>query len=374
MLTVTEATLELFRKDLWKDARYLDVIETEGDSVIRRYRDNNVTIPEEVDFIRRLKPSVRFQIPEITGVTDDFIAFEYIRGTRAFNLFMDLRTLYLHENNAIYRDIALTLLALLKHDLEDFQQAMRSQPNFSKGCQPYPVSEKMDALYRVLTAVIPQVCRIEDIADDLEQIASIYGRAAMIPFRDATPKNMILAIPELFQKRFSSYQQRLDDLKKKCRSGWLQRVLEPEYIYQIDFSGCRHLCTPKDDWVALREHEATVWLADAPAPSAEEQDDIDLSTRFVRFSRFAGRKLAYRLLNHTGYSVRFMHDNEAGYFNTLSDICSRLQTSGAINGDALLELMPVLRSWSGFQPDRDYFEERRHTKKQRTYYSDIFPG
>ncbi len=374
MLTVTKSSLKLFLQDLWKDSRCLDIVEQEGEKRLRRFSDNCMTIPKEVEFINRLQSKITFKIPDIRQVTDDYIAFRYIEGTRAFNLLMDLRFLYRHDNQTCYRDLGILLLDLLQQDLAVFQKTTLNDTVFTGNCSIYPVREKMEALYRVLTDILPQTCQFEEIEEDLARIAAVYSEKAMVPFRDATPKNTILEIPSLFKQRFETTKERLQVIKKMCQSGEMIRILDREVIHQIDFSGCHFLCPSSDDWIALKEHESTAWLTAAESPKSPDEGISRLCTRFVRFSRFAGRKLAYRLLNHSGHAVRFILDNESGYFITLSNVCRYLQDQGVIVNDRLADLMYELFQATGFKPEKDYLQEMRLIENEQTYYSDVYPN
>ncbi len=374
MLTVNKKTLELFLQDLWKDIRNLEVVEQNGKKVIRRFADNNTTIPEDLEYINCLKSKDSFNIPEIKEVTDQYIAFRYIEGTRAFNLLMDLKILYRDENRSCYRDLGIQLLHLLQDDLREFQKIMEAKAVFAGGSCLYPAEIKMNSQYQVLTDILPETCEFKEIVDDLARIAAVYENEVAVPFRDATPKNTIVEVPELFQQKFASYAERLDELKKLCLSGALSQLLRKENIYQIDFSGCKFLCPTGDDWIALNEHESTGWLKDSKRPMSPQNNLVWLCTLFVRFSRFAGRKLAYRLLNYSGYHVRFVHDDEAYYFLKLSNVCQYLRAHQVIQGDQLAELMNNLYRVSRFEPEKDYLLDLLRCEHQRAYYSDIYPN
>jgi len=373
MLNVSQASLELFHRDLWKDSRHLEVIEVDGKKRIRRFADGNVPISKELGFITWIQERVSFKVPEIVQASDGCLIFEYIEGTRAFNLLMDLRALYRLENNCLYRDLARQLLQLLMDDLRSFQQAADTT-EVTNNLPIYPVTEKLRALYQVLSGVLPDTCAFNEVEADLDRIAAVYRRHAQVPFRDATPKNVILKLPLLFQSRFKSRIERLEAVRQLCVSGEMAALLVHDNVYHIDFSGCHLLCPEADDWVALMEHESSVWLMSAQRPVSPDLEVPDLCTRFVRFSRFAGRKLAYRLLNRCGHEIRFALDHEAGYFLTLSNITRYLQALQVIDGRKLTGMMEDLFRATSLVPEKDYLQEMLPAGSLRTYYSDVFPG
>ncbi len=373
-LHITEDLLRIFKQDLWKDLRRLEVLKRDERSIIRRFADGSTTIPEECDFINRLKKKVDFCIPEIWQCADEYIAFGYIEGTRAFNLLIDLKTLYARNQSSCYKDLGLQLLDLLQSDLKEFQRVMMEDAAFTEDHPLYPAKAKMRSLYRMLTEILPETCGFSEIVDDLERITSVYTGLAVMPFRDATPKNCVLEMPSLFQQKFRSYKERLRTVNEMCLSGELHRILDKNKLYQIDFSGCKFLCPVSDDWVALQEHESTNWLTEANRPQPFENGLSDLCTRFVRFTRFGGRKLAYRLMNYEGYKIRFVHDNESYYFSRLADICRHLRNYQIVRSHHLENLMSDLLKWSRFKPEHDYLQDMPYHKNQNPYYSDIFPN
>ena len=360
--------------DLWKDLRRLEVLKRDGGTIIRRFADSNSTILEEHDFINKLKNKVDFCIPEIWQCANEYIAFRYIEGTRAFNLLIDLKTLYERNQSKCFKDLGFQLMNLLQSDLKVFQRAVMEDTAFTDDHPVYPAKGKMRSLYQVLTEILPETCDFSEIEDDLERIASIYTGAAVIPFRDATPKNCLLEIPSLFQQKFRSYEERLRTVNDMCLSGELHRILEKNRLYQIDFSGCKYLCPVRDDWVALQEHESTAWLTEVNQLPPFEEELQDLCTRFVRFTRFGGRKLAYRLLNYEGYKIRFVHDNESYYFSRLAEICRHLMNYRIVQSHQLGNLMSDLLKRSCFKPEHDYLHDLSHHKNQNPYYSDVFPN
>ncbi len=307
-------------------------------------------------------------------VSNTHATISSIRRTRTFNLLMDLKSLYTVEKMACYQELAIKLLELLQANLTNFQSVMMDDPLFTDNRSVYPATEKIRTLYQVLTAVLPETCSFSEIAEDLDRITALYEQDAVIPFRDATPKNILLEIPALFQLRFASYEERLATVKTLCLSGALNRLLDKEKVYQIDFSGCKFLCPLDDDWIALQDHESSAWLSLAEKSRHNRKDVSGLCTRFVRFSRFGGRKLAYRLLSHKGYNIRFVHDNEAIYFYSLIDICRSLKDHHIIRSDRLGNLMTDLHRMSGFTPEKDYLQAISPVNNRSVYYSDVFPG
>jgi len=369
-LKVTNSILELYEKDLWKDARKLKLISYNGKTAISRYSDQQGSIEDEVRFLKEIKDKVSFKIPKILNHTNSYITFEYIKGTRAFNLLADLSELYASDPKGIYFVIAEKLIDILSGDLKEFQEVYRDQKTRVSTTKPYPVQAKLRNLYGLLSSLLSIKL---DIAD-LDAIAAEYQIKSTIPFRDATPKNVILDIPVLYQKSFQNREARLHAVQKLVKSGELEKKIDEENIYHIDFSGCFFLCPELDDWIALKKHQSSSWLQNQQPFDGDQWTTSDLCTHFVRFSRFAGRKLAYRLLNGIGHKIRFALDKESYYFNLLEKICNRLYDHNLIKDRALSHFMVSLREATHYQPKEDFFHQWKQKTSDSIYYSDIFPN
>jgi hypothetical protein len=366
---VTKKDLIDFENELWKDARKLRVEIHQGKKYIRRFSDNLTSIEDEYVFIMRLMGAVSFRIPSIFDHSETSISFDYIAGTRAFNLLMDLHTLYRTDADEAYREAGTKLIAILTSDLHEFQEFYRKNATTLNISRIYPANSKLKNLYLILTSVLSLSADLSD----LTAIADIYEQHSNFPFRDATTKNVVLDLPDLFAKRFVSYAERLATIKKMVKTGELSAKLESSIVYHIDFSGCSLLCPEYDDWVALKQHEATIWLSSPPKNEIDSLTPAELCAKFVRYSRLGGRKLAYRLLNCQGYHIRFGLDDERIYFECLKQLSQRLRQLGLIKTNSLEKLMTSLRQATRIAPETDYFFSWKHSTADFNYYRDIFP-
>ncbi|MCP4754226.1 MAG: hypothetical protein GY866_25345 [Proteobacteria bacterium] len=373
-LTVHKKHLKLFIQDLWKDARQLEVETINGSPVIRRYSDSNVSIAEEFAFLQRLRGIVSIKIPEIVAHDENHICFQYIVGTRVFNLLMDLKELYQLDSDIGYFDVCLQLKQELQENLGEFQAAVAKDPLLTKIKKRYPAEKKVLNVYRLLTSILPDLVFSDDLAEDLNGIIRVYTEHSSLPFRDATPKNAILSIPALFQRNFSSKKERLSAVAAMVKSGELKHLITKERVYHIDFSGCLFLCPVSDDWIALKQHEATQWLSGNSSACSDEDDAVELCTKFVRFTRFGGRKLAYRFLNRSGHAIRFGRDNERYYFAALEEICARLRELEIVEHRRLTDVVNSLSLACSYQAPTDYLHDFMKEAGTIKYYSDIYPN
>ena len=89
------------------------------------------------------------------------------------------------------------------------------------------------------------------------------------------------------------------------------------------------LTTPYDDIISFRFHEKTehyftferfeIWNKELDNDGLVDKDVL-VATFIVRFLRFGGRKLLYRIIARELHSKRFKHDNESYYFRKLQEI------------------------------------------------------
>ena len=374
-LNILPAHINLFLEDLWKDTRRLQIDSHNNRITIRRYTDNQTSIQEEHALLLWLNDMITFRIPRIISYTDQFISYEYIRGTRAFNLMKDLKALY--DVNAEKRYLALCekLIDCLQADLMEFQNKTLPELHLNQASRKYPAFEKISNLYKLLTEILClDSWQGGAIVHEVEKIIAVYSNCSEFHFRDATPKNAILNIPELHRSGVENRLERLDVVRQMVDSGKLERLLINENIYHIDFSGCLFLCPKSDDWIALLHHEATHWLSKKLGNGYAMDDPEYLSALFVRYSRFGGRKLAYRLLNWSGYRIRFGLDNEAFYFIQLKKICDQMKDVGIINNNNLSSLMDMLLKFCNYSPQIDYLHHFKNDLKNTQYYQDVFPN
>jgi len=374
-LNIQQTHIDRFVENLWKDTRLLQIVTSKDCTVFRRHADKQTSIQEEYTLLMHLTELISFNIPRILAHTPACISYEYIYGTRAFNLITDLKDLFDSNENHHYIDLGLQLMEMLRSNLSNFQNKTSQASSLKYITRKYPAEEKIHDLYELLGEVLSlENLDWAAINEDLQSITTVYNDASDKLFRDATPKNVILNIPVLHLNRFKNRGQRLQKVKEMVNSGELKDFLVNENLYHIDFSGCLFLCPEIDDWIALEHHEATHWLSEHLGRVLVEDDPVNLCTLFVRFSRFGGRKLAYKLLNHSGYQIRFGLDNESFYFSYLKRICEKLIEQEIISNKYLITLMDVLFEACTVIPAVDYLHTFRKDLSETPYYQDVYPN
>jgi hypothetical protein len=102
-------------------------------------------------------------------------------------------------------------------------------------------------------------------------------------------------------------------------------------LIDVDFASVEHLTTFEDDPISLHFHECSFTSCpNEPTsllliPSHSKTDGFRTAATFlVRYMRFGGRKLAYKLINSQGFEIRFRYDDPFFYFQQLETIIQKL--------------------------------------------------
>jgi hypothetical protein len=211
---------------------------------------------------------------------------------------------------------------------------------------------------------------------ELRAIDHLWNAYATTPFRDAAPKNMLVASSELYLGAYNGEAERRSYLVNT-----LDGCDEPRWVnapvVDIDFSSCCDLTTPEDDLISLRYHERT-WecgpTRETPLTWDGSHDAMRAALTFlVRYYRFGGRKAAYRLLHPWGHRIRFRFDSDLFYFQKLPAILDELWPEARKDIPELLRITEALSRHLGIgRPEIDHFVAEGLAEK-RIYYSDVFP-
>jgi hypothetical protein len=241
---------------------------------------------------------------------------------------------------------------------------------------PYPAAAKLRTIIYLLCETLAIPIDHSALARELGIINQLWRSYATTPFRDAAPKNMLVAANDLYLGNYNSESERhsyiVNTLQAEAEPPWVNaRVVD------FDFSSCCELTTPEDDLISIRYHERT-WEC-APTRETEltwdgSRDPIRAALTFlVRYYRFGGRKAAYRLLHPTGHRSRFRYDSDSFYFQKLPSILDELWPEARRQIPEVLRLTEMLiRHLGTGRPEIDYFMAERLGEK-RTYFGDVFP-
>ena len=275
------------------------------------------------------------------------LQLELAAGIRLYDLF---RQIIGHPKQDVIRKI---LLDRSIERLRDMQHLMMRNTK-STSFVPYPFGTKVVELLKTMAELIG-VAFTDEVKLELAEMQLVWDRCCVIPFRDATPKNMVVGIESLAPYvNANQRMSRLSEILNDEDNFWKEVP-----IINIDFTSTCELTTPEDDVISLMahgmtyrpEHEALISqpLLAVFDPSLQR---IDL-TWFVRYLRFGGRKLLYKLINPKGFAVRFRYDEPSFYFEQLPQRLSPDFRKSYPNTFALLlQLRDVAERYRGYLPDQ----------------------
>jgi len=361
-------TLDYFRENLCKDRRSLSQPDTLRDGHFIKTCANAAEAAHEfamLDWLHRQPGEELAPAPQ--RVDGPHLALQHVPGIRLFDLLRLLRQVET-ATPALARPAeaaAVTLLARCLDRLGRMQRALAAWPGAS-ALPPYP----LDSHVRDLLATLLHLLRLPPLTAaalrDLDDVRALWDAGdARVPFRDATPKNILVSVPDLGPRRRRRPGERLAAV-----ADWLRRPDAADHVRLVDydFTSTRHRTAPEDDLISLLGHAACrttsarllarsapqlsggapSWLdwlrLGAPAGPSGIRAEPERAARalLVRYLRFGGRKLIYRIVNPGGYAVRFGHDDPAPYFRDLPAALPALDPGFARRWPALMEVLAGL--------------------------------
>ena len=368
-LNVTSHEIELFKKDIWKDVRRLETVKENDILFIKRYSDGITPIHNEIAFYNFLKSrEIGFKTPLIYEKAADYIKFEYLGGIRLFNFIVELRYLYLIEKSSKALKLAELIQDILLQQLLDFQE--KTTPWVNSVQSYYPYLEKCSLSIEILTNILSIEYDQSEVLSDLSILRDVYVENSDSLFRDASSKNAILNLPNLFYGNFKDDADRRILIRHLIESNYFTEDLIKSSLYQLDFSGCVFKAPKIDDAIAIFLHESMWWTSSAKRFFKNNgKDFLFISALFLRLFRFGTRKLIYRLLHKEGHKIRFRYDFEKLYFSIISGYIKKLQKSEILRGKEILRLLQHFEKATSLNPQEDYLEKLVDLNK---YYQDIF--
>ena len=225
-------------------------------------------------------------------------------GIRLFDLIRALRRLELERRDGRADWVRVLLIRRARMRLARIQSALLADSRALAGSGSYPLRDKIVDLLNLFLRIL-EINRVpEGWRDDVEHLVQYWdGDCSLVPFRDATTKNMLVLVPEV------AVGQNLDPDERIVRLSRLLDMHTDEYwssipLYDIDFSSVEHLTTPEDDPISLHCHEWTFGSCSiAPEsfvllPQSFLPDAYRTSATFlVSIFRFGGRNW------HTSFSI-----------------------------------------------------------------------
>ncbi|MDR3572068.1 MAG: hypothetical protein P4L81_07870 [Candidatus Pacebacteria bacterium] len=357
---IQEEDVELFRRELWKDERsFPKNVRISPDEFAKDCFDERRALVE----LRALQVlsncSGEPLCPAARSLGGSLIALKRVRGVRLFDLLRLLKLLELHRRDGKAAGSHRILMLRARQRLATIQAALYSARD-DLALIPYPMKEKLNALMMLLARVFGAEDAFAACRGEISAFAQYWDReCCVVPFRDATVKNMLV--------EESRMEQRLD-IDDVQRIDILARILDnqPEDywhsipIWDIDFSSVEHLTAPEDDPISLHFHEWTEGSLNLTAdgldliPQFAKPDAYRAAAAFmIRYLRFGGRKLSYKIINSQGFEVRFRYDDPHFYFDNIRFRCSSLSSQFVADYSNIFGLIEDIRNRAAFPAAAD---------------------
>lgn len=368
-------TIDLFRRDLWKDQRKLEVVKGKNEaSLLVKYYDDIEEMDTEISVTNFLNQRGVEGIPVICPYGEMSTAMPYYNGIRLFNLFVELDSLTERRDDNISR-IKNELVLRCENRQRHIQKELLEWREGEKFRVAYPHA-KLKSIVYILANCLGIIIDKDAIEKEIDDINHYWSNVVAVPFRDATTKNMILDSPKLYMENYSSDEERNEYIYKSIQNDTYYEWMNAP-IVDIDFSSTVHDTTYEDDVISLRYHERT-W--NGHYPDVDEllwngKSDMKRAaiTFLIRYFRFGGRKAAYRLIHPKAHRIRFKYDNDLFYFKRLPVIMKNLWPSCM---DEYPNLMSFIETASEYlvtaQVTTDLFLE--YENKHEELYTDVFPN
>ncbi len=341
---VRRADVDFFVGNLWKDIRPFPQVYQDATFSKDCFTEHAAQMEAAILFLLRDRVGPEC-FPTPLSVKDSVLIMDRIRGARLFDLIRHLKNIEFDRRDGVAEAAVGHLIQRARARLARVQLQLRGVgPIFST--QPYPLESKLRGLLELFIRIMDLREASEGWTRNLEDFADYWeSNCSMVPFRDATTKNMIVAESRL------AVPSKFDDVETAQRrvAAHILDTEDPEFwtrvpIIDIDFSSTIHLTSIEDDPISLHCHEWTFGSCPIEAsnfvldPSLGTPDAYRCAATFVvRYLRFGGRKLAYRLINAQGSRIRFAYDDPLFYFNRLPEICEQLSPRFCADFAPLLE-------------------------------------
>ena len=264
-------------------------------------------------------PCIAPQLISVDGLT---ISMHLASGIRLYDLLRQLKACPKHER---IREIILTRCS---NRLSALQKLFKAS---DIAVDPYPFDIQVSELLRVLCLLLKLPPPPEH---ELEILMPQWNELCTVPFRDATPKNIIVVEPTVSLPLTTIQRKKAIEMMLEMPETYWQKVP----LQDIDFTSTHNLTSLQDDWLSLLGHAVNRPSKDTCWPS----DCLPLCdlTLLVRYLRFGGRKLIYKMVNPTGFNVRFQYDEPCYYFASL---CMHLSNDFQHSNPYLMTTLRAIR-------------------------------
>ncbi len=348
--------LDHFRADISKDEHFRGRDRRSVSAFLKQARDAE-SARREFETLRLLADARGENlVPRPLEQRGCELHLELVEGIRLYDLLRLLRRMGSVDValQAGAERAALVLLERCRARVERMQ-ALLAEAAGRLSVGPYPCDIKVAGMFALLSQLLglPPLSATE--RTELDAFKVRWDEQVSVPFRDATPKNVIVAAESLAIGRHVSEAARRTALARLLAEAG-DDFWRTVPLFDIDFSAVEHLTTPEDDLVSLLAHEVTFELGARAGEGLAFAQTLKLNPQraaysiFVRYLRFGGRKVAYQVVNPQGGATRFRHDRFGFYFDRMPRLVAGLYPQ-------MMEQMPaIMARWSAIADAAEPFE------------------
>ena len=309
----------MFKEELWKEQRQLSIVDGPGSvKLLRKSFKDRSEVASELRFLSLLSERDPSCVPAVFAHGKNHIDLEYVEGMRIYNILETLKGIEPEADSICDARRSLLDRCVM---LSERTQRTFAECGLTWEKKNYPLQRKLITILGLFDHCLELNLETEYLELEIKQAEEyLSGVSCAIPFRDASPKNLILDWPDIWRGRTTPKVQMellrdaADQLERTDSS-----PLSEARIVNIDFSSCSELTVPEDDPVRLLVHEAS-WFGRFPTARQLLWLDIDPDPArlaigiAVRMYRLGGRRLAYRLVHRNGYRARYGDESIGFYF------------------------------------------------------------
>ena len=382
---VAPLAVALFRRTISKEERNLGEPDRMVGSGFRKVCQSPEHAAIERSALEWLNSAVGRGVPALLAAQGSTLLLEPLQGIRLYDLLRLLRNIGEQQPERLDQARQASRL-LLRRSLEQLVLVQRALLRWPPAAQrpAYPLASHTAGLLASVVRLLglpplqPAECR------ELRLLRTRWEEGdALIPFRDATSKNILVAIDGLAPGLGITPAERLARLL-----AWLDRgECDSVRLVDFDFTSVVHRTAPEDDLFSLLAHAGTLpttrtlltelipgvqpWpnavaeLVSRIHPEIRPNPERAARALLVRYLRFGGRKLLYRLINPAAFAVRFRYDDPAFYFARLPAALVQLDPSFATSFPLLLarlrqlaKAIVLLPPWSARDAHDDLYRAR----------------
>jgi len=390
---LTSETIEKFANKILKDRRKL-VLNDKCATIEKYFLTEDKKL--ECDVLLSLLNS-KINVPHIKEQKEDCIILNYYKGIRVFNLIVSINNLKnKYEESSIEHkkliNIAEKILKRCEDNQRKIQKGLFNKFKKSTDISKYPREKLIDIIELLFSCIkLDDEINKDKVINEMNIVYSNFEKYAIIPFRDASVKNMILVNEDFYLKKFyENEKERNDYIQNLFVENKLEAIIDESDIVDIDFSSCINYTTPYDDVISFRFHESTasyfnvedieIWNEELNNEEIRnKKEDIILATFIVRLLRFGGRKLLYKIIAPAIHSKRFKYDDESYYFEKLQNIIMHYNVQYLPESFKLFKKIEGIlasgnrRNFFIIHYDNIIIERKIKDIRKKETYSDVFP-